>query len=450
MLKQMSYKKIIICVCAAAAVIAVALVVLLSKKEEAFRSIMVYDVEGSAVIERETVGSMDAAENLYLESGDRVSVASDSSMRMKLDDDKYVMAEADTIFSVEAEGTDADSKTKISLEQGAITNEIQHPLSEGSQYETSTPNSVMAVRGTIYRVELYVDENGDQNTKLCCFQGKVGTKPILPDGTYGEEIMVPAGSEVTVYKDGTVDEVKDIVYEELPGQAIENLISMAEDGQSMTGISLEKLTQLASEKVDVSKASESEAGQSEQAQQSETMEAAAKNDAEKETDAQVQAKADTAQNVPAQPVKEDRKPIAPKPPAEQPVPQPQVLPNTLPTPSKAAEPVNSSNVENDNTAGGDSQEDNNGNDSADDESNDDSDDDSSDNDKPDKDKPDHDKPSKPVSYTVTFMYQGKTFATQTVLGGERVLAPMLMPAQNGAWNFDFGTEIEADTTISWE
>lgn len=239
----MSYKKIIICVCAAVAVIAVALVVLLSKKEEAFRSIMVYDVEGSAVIERETVGSMDAAENLYLESGDRVSVASDSSMRMKLDDDKYVMAEADTIFSVEAEGTDADSKTKISLEQGAITNEIRHPLSEGSQYETSTPNSVMAVRGTIYRVELYVDENGEQNTKLCCFQGKVGTKPILPDGTYGEEILVPAGSELTVYKDGTVDEVKDIVYEELPGQAIENLISMAENGQSMTGISLEELTQ---------------------------------------------------------------------------------------------------------------------------------------------------------------------------------------------------------------
>ena len=43
-----------------------------------------------------------------------------------------------------SEGTEADSRTRICLEQGAITNEIQHPLSEGSQYETSTPNSVMA------------------------------------------------------------------------------------------------------------------------------------------------------------------------------------------------------------------------------------------------------------------------------------------------------------------
>lgn len=446
MLKQMSYKKIIICVCAAVAVIAVALVVLLSKKEEAFRSIMVYDVEGSAVIERETVGSMDAAENLYLESGDRVSVASDSSMRMKLDDDKYVMAEADTIFSVEAEGTDADSKTKISLEQGAITNEIQHPLSEGSQYETSTPNSVMAVRGTIYRVELYVDENGDQNTKLCCFQGKVGTKPILADGTYGEEILVPAGSELIVYKDGTVDEVKDIVYEELPSQAIENLISMAENGQSMTGISLEELTQLASEKADVSKSSESEAGLSEQAEQSETVEAAVKNDAEEEEDEQMQAKTDTAKNISAQSVKEDREPAAPKPSVEQPVPQPQTLPGTPPTQQKAVQPVNSGNVENGNTDGGDSQEDNNENDSTDDGSNDDdSDDDKSDHDKPDKDKPDHDKPI----CTVTFVYQGKTFATQTVFRGETVSAPMLMPALSGQWDFDFGTEIEEDTTINW-
>lgn len=447
MLKQMSYKKIIICVCAAVAVIAVALVVLLSKKEEAFRSIMVYDVEGSAVIERETVGSMDAAENLYLESGDRVSVAAESSMRMKLDDDKYVMAEADTVFSVEAEGTDADSKTKICLEQGAITNEIQHPLSEGSQYETSTPNSVMAVRGTIYRVELYVDENGDQNTKMCCFQGKVGVSPILPDGTYGEEILVPAGSEVTVHKDGTMDEVKDIAYEELPSQAIENLIGMAQDGQSMAGISPEELTQLASEAEDVSEVSESEAQQTEQAEQSETVEAAAENAVDENTDEQVQAKADTGKKVLAQSAENGQDTSTSKQPVEQPLPQPQVQPNT---PPKAVVPVNNSNVENSNADGGDAQEENNGNDSADDESDDDSDDDRSDHDKPDKDKPDHDKPSKPVTYTVTFMYQGKVFATQTVLVGESVSAPMLMPAQSGEWDFDFTTKIEANTTISWK
>lgn len=427
----MSYKKIIICACAAVAVTAVAAIVLLSDKEETFRSILVYDVEGNAVIERENVGAMNAAENLYLESGDRVSVASDSSMRMKLDDDKYVMAEADTVFSVEAEGTDADSRTKICLEQGAITNEIQNPLREGSRFETSTPNSVMAVRGTIYRVEVYVDENGDQDTKLCCFQGKVGTKSILPDGTYGEEILVPAGSELTVYEDGTVGDVKDIAYDELPAQAIQNLKDMLENGQSMTGISLEDLTRLASEMEDAGKASESEI---EQAEQSDTEKTPSKSDADNDADAQIHTKIDLAKNDPAQPDKGE--PSASKPQPSAPTVQP----------PKAAGQVNGGNVENGNTGGDDSQ---NGNPGSDDK------------DKPDKpnkpnkpnkpDKPDKpDEPSDPTNYTVTFLYQGQVFATQTVKSGEKATAPALIPAQNGAWDFDFETKITANTTVSWK
>lgn len=425
--KLTSYKKIIICACAAVVVIVAAAIILLSNKEETFRSILVYDVEGDAVIERETVGAMNAAENLYLESGDRVSVASDSSMRMKLDDDKYVMAEADTIFSVEAEGTEVDSKTKICLEQGAITNEIQHPLSEGSRFETSTPNSVMAVRGTIYRVELYVDENGDQNTKLCCFQGKVGTKGMLPDGTYGEEVLVPAGSELTVYQDGTVGEVRDIAYEELPPQTIANLLDMMENGQDMAGISAADLTQLALETEDVGEAAESEPVQPEESgktEQPKTAEADTESDTDKEADTQIPAKADTAKNVPAKPA-----------PAEQqsPAPQPQ---DSVIKPQKTAEPMNSGNIDNGNAGGQGSQSENVGNDS--------------DENKSEEDKKDKDKPSKPKTYTVTFMYQGEVFATQTVKRGEKAAAPVLVPAQSGAWDFDFEAKIEANTTIVWK
>lgn len=315
--KLRSYKKVLICACAAAVVIVAAAVILLANREETFRSILVYDVMGSAVIERANVGTMEAAENLYLESGDRVSVAADSGMRMKLDNDKYVMAEADTIFSVEAEGTDADSRTKISLEQGAIINEIQNPLREGSSYETSTPNSVMAVRGTIYRVELYVDENVDYEepiTKLCCFQGQVGAKPILPDGIYGEEIPVPAGCELTVYPDGTVSEVRDIVYEELPMQAVVNLLDMVENGQDVTGITAEELQQLTLETADVSEAAESENTQTKQPETVQT-EPDSEKEAEPETDAQIQTASNTTENVSIkQPSKEQKQP-APQQPA---------------------------------------------------------------------------------------------------------------------------------------
>ena len=445
MQKQIFDKKIIICVCAAVAVIAVAVVVLLFNREETFRSIMVYDVEGNAVIEREDVGSLNAAENLYLESGDRVSVAQDSSMRMKLDDDKYVMAEAETVFSVEAEGTDENSRTKICLEQGAITNEIQHPLSGGSQYETSTPNSVMAVRGTIYRVELYTDENGEQNTKLCCFQGKVGTKPVLPDGTYGEEVLVPAGSELIVYSDGTMDGPRDIDYEELPRQAVQNLISLTDSGQTLTGISPDDLTKLAEkakeagDKTEKREAEQTAASDQDEALQNDTdMKADEDKQADAGADVRKDRKASTATAGEAQGV------ASPQGTADQSAQNPQAkLPALVAVQPQAAEQVNSAAV-NDNTGDDSSQEENSGGDAT------------GDNqeykDKPDKDKPhkpDKDKPQRPVVYTVTFVYDGKVFATQTVVSGGTVEEPVLIPETTGAWDFDFATIIQADTTITW-
>lgn len=437
--KLMSYKKIIICACAAAVLVVVAAIVLLSNKEEAFRSILVYDVEGDAVIERETVGAMNAAENLYLESGDRASVAEESSMRMKLDDDKYVMAEANTVFSVEAEGSAADSKTKICLEQGAITNEIQHPLSEGSQYETSTPNSVMAVRGTIYRVELYVDKDGSQNTKLCCFQGKVGAKPILPDGTYGEEVLVPTGCELTVYEDGTVGEVSDIAYQDLPLQAVVNLLGMMENGQEMTGISAEELTELTLETADAGEAAETE--YAEETEQPEIVEADTESDTDEEADTQIHIQTDTAKNAPAKADREKQGAPAIKPSAGQAAPKPTPQPQA-PVIKPTVPPANSGNVDQGNTGGDGSQDENTG---------EDSDKDKPDDDKKDKDKDkDKEKPSKPKTYTVTFQYQGEEFATQKVKRRETVSAPVLAPAPSGAWDFDFGTKIEANTTITWK
>ncbi len=432
MQKQMPYKKIIICICAVAVVIVAAAIILLSNKEEAYRSILVYELDGTAVIERAGVGSMNAAENLYLESGDRVIVANDSSMRMKLDDDKYVMAEADTIFTVEAQGTSENSKTKICLEQGAVTNEIQHPLSEGSSYETSTPNSVMAVRGTIYRVELYIDENGEQNTKMCCFQGKVATTPILLDGISEEEVLVPAGSELIIHNDGTADSPRDIVYEELPGQALQNLRSMLESGQTMEGITLEDLDTLLNQTVGASE--ESENNEPEQEVLSDTEENSGHNDSD------VDADTDVAENVSEQKDKKEKDSVTPQTPdiaTDQPEQDLQIPDNTQ---LEVSEPANS-----DDTGKDDSQSENSDNDSTDD--------DESDNDKPDNGKPGDNTPVKPpvtATYKVTFEYQGKVFATQEVKSGEKASAPLLVPEKDGDWDFDFETVIKKNTTIKWK
>lgn len=445
MQKQISNKKIIIYVCAAVAVIAAAVIVFLLNREETFRSILVYEVDGTALIERDGIGSMNAAENLYLESGDQVSVAQDSSMRMRLDDDKYVMAEAETIFSVEAAGTDKNSRTRIRLEQGAITNEIRNPLSEGSQYETSTPNAVMAVRGTIYRVELYMDENGGKTTKVSCFQGKVGATPILSDGSFGEEILVPAGCELIIYSDGTVEGPVEIRYQKLSKQSLLILRGLLENGQSMEGITLDELTGIME---DVSE-------ESEEIEPEQTL-------LPKETSGQGDEDTDTAKNSSAQPASNVKNSGTSKSKAAQPEQKTQLPEETQPEASaQAAEPspVIENTVESvpqdgntSDTSGNDSEPDHN-------EPDENRPDDNTPNEsRPSQNKPDHNRPSAGVPeeppetavYTVTFKCGGVTFATQEVKSGERASRPRLNPAVSGDWNFDFGTEITADITVEWK
>lgn len=450
MQKQISSKKSVIIACVAVVVVIVGAVILLSgRKEEAYRSIMVYELEGRAVIERVDIGTIDAAENLYLESGDRVSVQPDSMMRMKLDDDKYITAEADSVFSLEAEGDGQNSKTRIRLEQGAVTNEIQKPLSGESLYETSTPNSVMAVRGTIYRTELCDDGAGGQDMRLCCFEGTVAAKPILPDGTFGEEVLVPAGSELTILSDGTVIGPKSIDFTSLPEQAWQILSDLLESGADITGITKEELARIVEAAAQI-EAEESEAADqakaapvSEEAeeqtaedqnteeqdgedQQSDGRQAVAKG---KTTDSGRKAPKQSNDTRTNQGEKEPGSAIGQKPSKPQ---------DTPPAQSGTSDNSGNGNSDNGNSQGsgdGSGSGDHNG-------------------EKPDDnrgDKPSKpEKPEKKETYTVTYQYQGTVFATQQVQSGNKATAPVLCPAAEGAWDFDFGTKITANTTIEWK
>ena len=437
MQKQMSSKKIIIMIVAAVFVVVAAAVILLSKKDEFFRSILVYDLEGNAVIERADIGTIDAAENLYLESGDRVSVKEESMMRMKLDDDKYITAEENTVFSLEAKGDAKDSKTKITLEQGAITNEIQNPLSGEAVYETATPNSVMAVRGTIYRAELSDDGEGGQDMRICCFQGTVATTPILPDGTMGEEVLVHAGSELTVDSEGSTEGPQDIDFGTLPEQALLTLSDIVSNGTEITGISKEELdgllsssdkndvsvdtqenkpseSEIANDTPEVSKADQAEANDDKQSENEDRSDNNKKNDNNNKSDSKKTPGNDKGNTT-------DKKEGSDAADKEDKQPQ-----NT--TPSSGDTPDDGSQDSNSDNGSGDSQDK-----------------------KPDKDsgsKPK--KPSKTVTYTVTYKYQGSVFASQSVKKGDKATAPTLAPAAEGAWDFNFDTKITADTTIEWK
>ena len=209
------------------------------KKEESYRDIKVMSIKGTATVERASVGSLDAYEDMKLESGDRLSVDSSSSLILSMDDNKYAMLEPGSSLTLEADGTRENSRTVIHLEAGAVMNYLSEKLSEKSSYEVTVPNSTMAVRGTVFRVAIVYDEDGDSYTTMQVFDGIVGCRLVFPDGTISEEeVQLAPGKEVLIHGDTEISEYvgdkgHDIDYTTLNREALEFLLFCIDDGSDL-------------------------------------------------------------------------------------------------------------------------------------------------------------------------------------------------------------------------
>ena len=209
------------------------------KKEESYRDIKVMSIKGTATVERASVGSLDAYEDMKLESGDRLSVDSNSSLILSMDDNKYAMLEPGSSLTLEADGTRENSRTIIHLESGAVMNYLSEKLSEKSSYEVTVPNSTMAVRGTVFRVAIVYDEDGDSYTTVQVFDGIVGCRLVFPDGTISEEeVQLAPGKEVLIHGDTEISEYvgdkgHDIDYTTLNRETLEFLLFCIDDGSDL-------------------------------------------------------------------------------------------------------------------------------------------------------------------------------------------------------------------------
>ena len=209
------------------------------KKEESYRDIKVMSIKGTATVERASVGALDAYEDMKLESGDRLSVDSSSSLILSMDDNKYAMLEPGSSLTLEADGTRENSRTVIHLEAGAVMNYLSEKLREKSSYEVTVPNSTMAVRGTVFRVAIVYDEDGDSYTTVQVFDGIVGSRLIFPDGRIDEEeVQITPGREVLIHGDTSISEYvgdkgHDIDYTTLNREALEFLLFCIDDGSDL-------------------------------------------------------------------------------------------------------------------------------------------------------------------------------------------------------------------------
>lgn len=206
------------------------------EKEEDYRQIQVYKIDGTAMVARQG-SSMDAYENMQLQSGDVIETIAESYLQLKLDEDKYILIEPESKISLQATGNSVDSKTKIHLEKGAVVNQLDNPLNENSSYEITTPNSTMAVRGTTFRVEITLDENGESHTKVAVYGGKVECNLVFPDGTIAEPVLVEKGTEVLIWGDDTQTEyvgTGNVSYEEMKTMVIDFLGEIVDRGEELS------------------------------------------------------------------------------------------------------------------------------------------------------------------------------------------------------------------------
>jgi len=235
--KKMNINLKIIIPVVAIVIVGIIAAVLLLGKEEGYRSIQVYQINGNVTLERENVGIMDAYENLNLISGDALETFIESFMRLKLDEDKYVLMEEESKLQIYATGSGDKSKTDIRLEKGAITVEVENKLSDDSSFEVTTPNSVMAVRGTVFRITTDTDENGKPITRYTIFNGAITVQKKNSDGSISEEKRIESGQEAIIYEENgeevliILDGIDETL---LPLKVLEFLQDVIEDGREIT------------------------------------------------------------------------------------------------------------------------------------------------------------------------------------------------------------------------
>ena len=208
-------------------VAAIVILVILLKggtAKDAYRVIKVSKINGNTYISRGDITDLAAYEGMVLQSGDTVSVDGNSTLILMLDEDKVCYVEQNTELKIIAEGTVNASQTKIELVSGAFTLDVQNKLNDDSEFIVTTPNSTMAIRGTVVRTE-FGENNGKAFSKTSLFKGETG----LTKTNNGENHDMSAGDEVIIGEADDATVVKEVELSTLTQTTIENLIDIHQE-----------------------------------------------------------------------------------------------------------------------------------------------------------------------------------------------------------------------------
>lgn len=189
-------------------------VVLIGHEETGYRNISVSRIFGTVTVENNG-NRYSAYEDMRLEDGYAMNTGVESYARLALDDDKYVKLEQDSRVVFTALGNANNHVTAISLEAGSMNAELVNPLTEEESFVVTTPNAVLAVRGTFFKIAVTYDETGVALTDIYTYGGAVACQRVMPDGTVMEEdLTVHQGYKSRI----KMDEVTTVYVEEHIGE----------------------------------------------------------------------------------------------------------------------------------------------------------------------------------------------------------------------------------------
>jgi len=188
-------------------------------KDEAYRTIAVSEANGTTNITRSEKETFDAYKGVHLLSGDDAKVNASADMTLELDNDKHVYAEEKTHFFLTADGKENSTKTVINLAEGSVLVSIDNKLGAEESFEVDTPNSIMSVRGTVFRVSVEII-GGKVFTTVQTFEGSVEVSSKYEEkGKAVEPFMVSKGEEVIIVSEDNAVEISEkasISFDKLP------------------------------------------------------------------------------------------------------------------------------------------------------------------------------------------------------------------------------------------
>ena len=172
-------------------------------ESKTFRNISVFETKGTNSIKR-SGKNLSTVKDMKLKNNDYGTVGKDGMLRLCFNEDTYAYFEENTEFAVSKGWF---NKIKVAMTKGEMIIEVRKKLTGDDSFNVITPNTNMAIRGTVVAVKTEILKDGSVKTTNYVL---AGTATLTFPNTKKKAVTLKAGEgmETTTDKKGKLTERK--------------------------------------------------------------------------------------------------------------------------------------------------------------------------------------------------------------------------------------------------